>query len=112
MVLLHVVAPPVGVDASAHGVGGQGRAEDVQDLALLLDHRDDGNTSERARVPRLPSALRVESGAVQDDGGAPLVLAARHDRGLELQQVGIVAVQQARHGRGALTTEAPSPPRT
>ena len=43
---------------------------------------------------------------------AALVLAAGRYLGVELQEVGVVAVQQARHAGGALTTEAPSPPRT
>jgi hypothetical protein len=112
VVLLHVVAPPLGVDAAAHGGRRQGRAQDVQHLAVLLHHRDHGHPVERARIPGLPAALRVEGGAVQDHRRTPFVLAAGHDHGLELQQIGIVAVQPARHGPGALTTEGPSPPRT
>ena len=86
MVLLHVVAPPLGVDAAMDAARRQGRAQDVKDLALLLDDRDDRHRVERARIPGLPAALRIESGAVQDHRRAPFVLAAGHDGGVELQE--------------------------
>ena len=48
MVLLHVVAPAVRVHPAVHPLGGHGAVEDVQDVAPLLDDRDD------ARVPIVP----------------------------------------------------------
>jgi hypothetical protein len=112
VVLLHVVAPSLRVHAAAHGVRRERPAQHVEHLAPVLDHGHDRHAVQRARVPGLPAALGVEGGAVQDHGRAALVLVPGHDPRVELQEIGIVAMQPARHAGGAVTTEGPWPPRT
>ena len=56
---------------------------------------------------------RVAEWLAANDRGTPLARAAAHDPRVELQEVRIVAVQQARHAGGdAITTGGPWPPRT
>ena len=99
MVLLHVVAPAIRVHPAVHPFGGDGAVEDVQDVRPLLDDRDDARALDRAGVPGLPAALGVKGGPVEDEGGPPLVLAAAHHGGVELEEVGVGGVEPLGHGR-------------
>jgi len=103
--LLAMVEAPVGVDAAMDSIGHQRLFKDVQDLALLLDHRDDRNIGQNASVPGLAAALGVEGSAIQDHGGAASVLTASHDGRVELQEIGVVVVEAHCHQR-----LAPAPP--
>ena len=98
MVLLHVVEAAGAVHPPVHPVAGDLRVEDVKDLAVLLDHRDDAHRAEPSGVPRLAAALRVEGRAVEDDGRAVLMAAPGHDHRVKLQQVWVFAVQALGHG--------------
>ena len=97
MVLLHVVAAPLGVDPAAHPVPGNGTVEDVDHVRSVLDDREHAGVAERPGVPRLPAARGVERRAVEHHGWPARVLAPRHDGGVELQQVGILPVQALGH---------------
>ncbi len=102
VVLLDVVAAPVGVDVAFDAFGRQRPVEDVQDLAVLLDDRHDARLAERSGVPWLPAALGVERRPVEDDGRSAGVLESAKDRRLELEQVGIRQVESLGH-RASLT---------
>ena len=97
MVLLHVVAAPRGVHHPVHPLFGQGPVEHVEDVRPVLEHGDDAGVAERARVPGLAAALRVEGGAVEDDGGPSLVLAATDHGRVELEEGGIGGVESFGH---------------
>ncbi len=99
VVLLHVVAPAVRVDDPVHTLGGQRSIEHVEDVLSFLDHGDDARVAERAGVPRLPAALGVEGGPVEDHGGPALVIAPRDHRRVELEEIGVGGVEALGHGR-------------
>ena len=112
VVLLHVVAAALGVHAAVHAVGLEGGGQHVQHLAAVLHHRHHRHAVQGADVPGLAAALRVEGGAIEDEGGPSLVAAAPHHGGLELHEVRVFPVQPLGHARAAVTTTAPWPPRT
>ena len=97
VVLLHVVAAPVGVDPALHAFRGERTVEDVEHVGPVLDHRQHARVAERAGVPGLPAALGVEGRAVEHDGRPAVVLAPRQHDGVELQQVRILPVQPLGH---------------
>ena len=97
MVLLHVVAAPVGVDPAVHAFRGERAVEDVKHVGPGLDDRQHARLAERTGVPGLPAALGVEGRAVEHDGRPAVVLAARQHGGVELQQVRILPVQPLGH---------------
>ena len=86
VVLLHVVAAAVRVDAAVDTLLGEGTVEHVQDVVPGLDHRDDQRVAERAGVPGLAAALGVEGGAVEDHRRAAIVLASLPHARVELEQ--------------------------
>ena len=98
VVLLAVVEAPLGVDAAVDAIGEEGRAQQVDDVVAHLEDRDHGDAVEGSRVPGLAAALGVERGPVEDHGRLALVLAALDDGGVELEQVGIVAVEALGQG--------------
>ena len=101
VVLLHVVEAARAVHPAMDAVVGDRRVEDVQDLALLLDHRHDARAVEGARVPRLAAALGVERGAVEHHRRAVAVSSPGDDGGVELEPVRVVPVQALGHQSGA-----------
>ncbi len=97
MMLLAVVAAAGLVYAPVDRFGIDRPLEDMDDGVSVVDdghHRDVGD---EAGVPGLPTAFRVESRLVEHDRRTPLVLAALDDAGVELEEVGILAVEQPRH---------------
>jgi hypothetical protein len=97
VVLLHVVAAAVRVDAAAHALSGDGAVEDVQHVQPVLDHRENAGVAEDPGVPGLAPALGVESRTVENDRRTARVLATPEHRGVELQQIGILPVQPLGH---------------
>ena len=95
VVLLGVVVPALRIDPAVDALRGERTLEDVQHLAVLLDDRQHPHAVEAARVPRLAAALGVEGGPVEDHGGVAVVLDARDDAGVELEQRGVVEVAGA-----------------
>src|SRR4029450_10130927 len=106
VVLLQVVAAPLAVDLAVDRLRRRQRVHDVQDLAAALDDRRHVRGVQPAGVPGLAAALGVERGAVEHHRGTALVLAPRDHARVELQQVGIVAVEEDggghRHQSGAM----------
>ena len=99
VVLLHVVAPPLGVHPAVHAVGEDWPVENVKDVRSVLEHRDDARVVQRPGVPGLPPALGVEGGPVEDDRGPALVLATADHRRFELEERGVGGVEPLGHGR-------------
>ena len=97
VVLLHVVAAPRGVHHAAHPLLGQRPVEHVEDVRPVLEHGHHARLAEHARVPGLAAALRVERGAVEDDGGSSLALAPACHQGVELEERGIGGVESLGH---------------
>ena len=97
VVLLHVVAAALRVDPAMHALAGDRVVQDVEHVLPVLDHRQHAGVAERPGVPRLPAALGVEGRAVENQRRAALMLATRQHGGVELQQVGILAVQPLGH---------------
>jgi hypothetical protein len=96
-VLLHVVAPPLTVDAAAHAIGFRKALDEVEDPVLrCLDDPYDADAVDRAEVVRLSSRLRVEVRARKDEGATLGGLEALEDVGLELERVGIGEVEPVR----------------
>ena len=104
VMLLAVVAAPLAVDAAVDTIGGEGPAQQVDDVASHLQDRDHGDAVEGSRVPGLAAALGVERGLVEDHGRLALDLAALDDGGVELEQVRIVPVEPPRSLAQALIT--------
>ena len=96
--LLAVVAALQGVHETVDALGVEGALEHVEDVAAPVDHVQDRDAVERARVGGLTPALRVEGGAVEDDRRPPLVLVPPHDRSVELQEVGVRAEEALGQG--------------
>ncbi len=108
VVLLAVVPAPLPVDPAPHAVGGEGRVKDVEHVLAALQDGHDRDVLDHPRVPGLATALRVEGRAVEHDRGPALVLPAANHPGLELEQVGVVAVEALGHARRAGITGGPS----
>jgi hypothetical protein len=111
VVLLAVVAAPRLVHAAVHALPVERRVEDVEDVGAGVEDSHDAHVVEGAGVPGLSAALRIEGRAVQDDGGPAFVLSAADDRRVELEEVGVVAVEALGHrGCGERFTPAPDSP--
>ncbi len=98
MVLLHVIAAPGAVDPAGDAPARRRPGDDVHHLAALVPDVLDGETGQGPAVGRLASALRVERGAVEEDGGLPpLERPDGDDLGLEVEEAGVGQVQALRH---------------
>ena len=103
VVLLTVIAPPLSIDTPPNPVCLEPAFCEVEDLPVGLHYRHDAHPVQLARVPRLSAALGVEGGAVEDHRWLPIVLAPCHDDCVELEKVGVVAMEEnSPHQRAAM----------
>ena len=110
-VLLAMVAAAGGVDAAVDfGVRREFAFDQVEDLGLVGGFLDGGNRKlaavgqKDAGVEDLSAGGGIESGAVEDDGAASVVLADGDDGGIEFEQRGVVVVEAG--GRGLVADKA------
>ncbi len=96
-VLLQVIEASRPIDDPAHARANVGYCarEDVKHaFAFEVKALNDGRAVERAGVKGLTAARRVESGAVEDDGGAPVAgLGDADNLRVKFRQVRVVVVE-------------------
>ena len=99
-VMLLAVVPSAGlVDATVDLRPHPAEPQDVDDGVSLMHDGHHRHAVQEAGVPGLAAALRVERGLVEDDRRTAFVGAALDDAGVELEEVGVLAVEQPRHAR-------------